>query len=41
MIHGPQATVAGVGGNRFEEQPGAVEGVIHLGRDIARRLKGK
>ena len=35
MIHGPEATVASVGINRFEEQPQAMEQVRDLGRRIA------
>lgn len=41
MLYGPEATVASVGVNRFEEQQGTVENAAWLGREIAARLKGR
>lgn len=41
MMYGPDATVASVGVGTFEEQPGAVEAAVKLGKDIAEKLRGK
>ena len=41
MLHGPEATVSSVGVETFEDQPGAVEAAIKLGKDIADKLKSK
>ncbi len=41
MIHGQDATVSSVGVKTFEEQAGAVEAAIRLGKAISERLMSK
>lgn len=41
MLYGPDATVASVGVKSFEEQPGAVQAAVELGKVIAARLQAK
>ena len=41
MLYGPDATVASVGVKSFEEQPGAVQAAVELGKGIAAKLQAK
>jgi len=41
MLYGPEASVASVGVNIFEDQPEAIEAAIKLGNDIAQSLTSK
>ncbi len=41
MLYGPDATVASVGINTFEDQTEAMKAAVKLGKDIAEKLKSK